>query len=490
MVTPIMETEYLYNVVAESELDELLKGFESGLGIRWTDWAARTLVQEGMTGVLRKRTTSVRDSVRPLALVVRDEDLRRLFGRYSQLRSDLSPITAWCHVLTPQFFNPLESLTRVPDLAGLEAAWAGLVVAETLLLAERPVSTIRIPACLATQTFAIARTQGLWHFLSLQETARRYESANRICRADIGGQSAFRTTKLRVALQPICSCLIALAGPVLPNISNELIPIVDGIRELQNVRFRKANNEAWYLASPLEHISREVSEFRQLNEMAPEQRLRLFDKLVSTLNSVNPENVSQRVGLSMLAGYLATVAAGGAPSLSLAERNSSRWPEILAWAYVLGGIGERVVWTSSFDGLGRLVAREFARPFRIDEPPSCDFSFEEATILADSKLPDPLVHLRIKQSKTVSVALFPGVNIAVPVGDSVTQEINKPEPKVRVAEPANPNKELVSALADAVWPYLRVRVEDFCQTLREDEARQRNKKKSKTQQLPLDTPKK
>jgi hypothetical protein len=189
---------------------------------------------------------------------------------------------------------------------------------------------------------------------------------------------------------------------------------------------------------------------------------------------------------------------GGDHSLALAESNANRWPEITAWAYVVGSVGERVVWTSGFDGLGRLIARELTRPLRLDEPPTCDFSFDEASVLADSKLADPLVHLRIKQSRVAAVALYPGVNMAIPLVPA-PQDIGKPARGLGTSSgssfPGNP----LAVLSDALWPFLRGRVADLVRSERRSEDAtqdsdelQRNrgrKKPSPYPQLPLSNPK-
>jgi hypothetical protein len=164
-----------------------------------------------------------------------------------------------------------------------------------------------------------------------------------------------------------------------------------------------------------------------------------------------------------MAGYIATVAAGGTPTLSLTESSSRSYPEVTAWAYVVGGIGERVVWTSSFDGLGRLVARELMRPLRLDEPPNCDFSLDEAVALYDPQLSDPLVHLKIKQARIVTVSLYPGVNLQVPIGDYVPFEKRKqdtgtdrrPTSSGRIV---GSDDEVFAVLADRLWPHLRGRL--------------------------------
>lgn len=186
------------------------------------------------------------------------------------------------------------------------------------------------------------------------------------------------------------------------------------------------------------------------------------------LNATGGDRESlRRNALLLLAGYLATVAAGGAPSLALAEGVAQRWPEVTAWAYAVGGIGENVVWTSSFDGLGRLVARELMRTLRIDDPPTCDFALDEGAILADSKLADPLVHLRVK-ARIATVALVPGVNIAIPTADAPTQELGRRETPASARQGESFSGNPMAVLAEAMWPHLRGRVEDRIRSLHQD----------------------
>ena len=136
------------------------------------------------------------------------------------------------------------------------------------------------------------------------------------------------------------------------------------------------------------------------------------------------------------------------------------WPELTGWAYLVGGVGEKITWTSAFDGLGRMVARELQRPLRLDEPPTCDFAFDEARVLFDPELKDPLVHLRIKQAKVLTVALFPGVNIAIPVVDSTARDDTTWESRSKRATPSDAAisgdlTDVFQALAARLWPYLR-----------------------------------
>jgi len=495
-----MDTDYQYAIADETGLDALLSGQGvSGSSTRWTSWSKPSRPKPGSVGVVWLSGGSG-DIIRPLVLIVNDADIQRLCGRYAQLHSDLSPLTAWCHLLTPRFLDTLDSMARTPDLGGLEAAWTGLTVAEAVLLAERPLASLRISACLATHSFAIARANALWSHLAVEDITRRFDGANRLLKSDsLNQRGNGRASKIRASLQPIWETLIAISKGQSVYRSSEIEPIVLALQGLINARSAKDPQEVDQLIRPIIAYVPEAEELSQLREIAPEGRLRLFDKLVDSLDK--PGTAREKVrfnALALLAGYLATIAAGGSPSLTLAESLASHWPEITAWAYLVGGLGEKVLWTSSFDGLGRLVCRELLRPLRFDEPPTCDFALDEASVLADAKLTDPLVHLKVKQARLLTVELLPGVNISVPIGESnsqLKQEINRTNrlPEAQARDP-------LGALADAMWPHIRGRIDDYFAGMqrnedasRDDESPQRNRGKRKLgpqTQLPLKNSKK
>jgi hypothetical protein len=495
-----MDTQYQYAIADDTELDTLLSGQKISSGVAWNQWSKSSRPRAGTVGVVWQEKDADR-TVRPLALVVNEDDIQRLCGRYAQLHNDLSPLTAWCHLLTPRFMEPLDSLVRNPELGGLEAAWTGLIVAEAILLAEIPLSRIRISACLATYSFAIARGHGLWGHIATDDVTRRFDTANRLLKSEGHAQRAEnRTGKIRTSLQPIWESLIAISSGRASYLSSESEPIVSALRGLSRARSDKDVREVDQLIRPLLHYVPEAELLEQLNDLPPESRLRVFDKLVEALEKTEiGRDKLRRNALAMLAGYLATVAAGGSPSLTLAEGLASRWPEITAWAYLTGGLGEKIVWTSSFDGLGRLVARELTRPMRLDEPPTCDFAFDEAAVLIDPKLSDPLVHLRIKQARLVTVELLPGVNVSIPISEGSSQSITRPDTNRPTNVPEFSPRDPLGSLVDALWPHFKARLDNYLATSernsyspQNEESNQRNKGKRKSggqTQLPLNNPK-
>jgi hypothetical protein len=371
-----------------------------------------------------------------------------------------------------------------PDFRGLETAWSGLVVAEAQMLSELPLANIRFPACLATQSFAVGRASALWVDVSESEVIRRFNAANNLFKTENASQRVeHRAKKVRAALQPIWTTLNAFSRG--SSTSSELRPLVASLEGLRDARQRKQHDESKRFAKPLIEVVPDARDLFYLAEAAPEQRLRIFDQIVDVLNKLHlPEPSVHRSALAMVAGYLATVAAGGSPSLTLAANLAPEWPEITAWAYVVGSIGERVFWTSSFDGLGRLVARELTRPLSVDEAPVCDFALDEAMVLVDLKLKDPLVHLRLKQARNATVALLPGVNVVNSINGHSSME-SRPQ-ATRPSRPFELPREssLIASIADSIWPYLRPRVEEYISSAHVDDAESSNDSRTRNKRRP------
>lgn len=465
-----MEVNLRYLPANESDLNEILVGQNQSWATSWPNHHGNNFVRDGQIGVLLVESEMGRTAFRPVALVVPDQERRRLFGRFAQVRTDLSPMSAWAHIISPKQFENLDSATRRADFHGFEAAWAGLAVAEALLLAERPVSKLKVTACFATQTFAVARSVGLWSNAALPDVLAKFDAAQRIFRVR---DSAL--TRLREVMMPIWTSLISASHEtVIRNRSNVLS---NCFAALLNTRQNSYPDEADAIARELSIP--ESSLLYELPRLTPESRVAEFDKIIAKLSGVRRQRAdAEYQSLVFLAGYLTTIVAGGSASLSLAEKISNEWPEITALAYVIGSIGERVVWSASFDGLGRLVSRELSRPLRLDEPPTSDISLDEAEILVDRQLSDPLVHLRIKQARTVSVSLLPGVNIFVSLADVPSDRRGFSEPNrgfEGATSPAN-----LDDFVEVLWPFIEKRMRTT------ERSKSKSGKKAEQRKLPLE----
>ena len=453
------DSTLMFTVANDSEVNDLAAGLSTGNAVPWFGRGANLKISGGCTGVLWKGDAGRTNLVKPVAFVVHDADRQRLYGRFSQLRSDLSPLTTWCHVLTPQRFEILDGATRSPDLGGFEAAWAGLVVAEAMILAGAPPSKLNTYTCFAPQSWAIARTRSLWPKTSVDEICDRLYGARRLTRGD-----ETRLARLRQPLQPVWSILAAASdgGPF----DRSLQPLVAALHALADARAEKAEEEIPRFAQMIDMLLPDESHMlHDLPSMGPEDRLHVFDILVDQLAAERKADTDvRRTALSFMAGYVATVAAGGSASLGLAIDQARDHPQIAAWAYALGGVGEHVTWTASFDGLGRLIARELLRPFRVDDQPDCDFALDEGVVLADSALSDPLVHLRVKQGRNLAITIYPGVNVTVPLSEQQAEQRlgARVTPVERAAQGVSRpgGEEALALLTEMIWARITPLLQD------------------------------
>lgn len=446
----------------EAEFNELVSGAVPLTSEEWPKRYGKTRVQAGRIAVLWHEVSLPRAHAKPIAFVISEDEERRVFGRFAQVRSDLSPLSAWCHILSPDLFERVHQARIEPELCGYDACWAGLAIAEAAMLASRQTSALKLASCLTTQTFAIARTVALWGARPLAEVFAAYDSLQSCLRS-----ATSPATQLRERLAPVWQILVNLAGGK-ASLNGDEADVLGAILALQDAK-RTGLDAHLIIANAFSHVA-STTFLRNLHDLTPEQRLREFDKLIAGLSDVDQRS-GAATRLSFIAGYLATIAAGGSASLKLAENVAARLPQVTAWAYVIGGLGEAITWTSSFDGLGRLVARELQRPFDLDEPPVADFDLREAAVLIDRQLADPLVHLRIKQARTITVALFPGVNIISPLHEmafEATQHRNAPEPTRRGA-----GDPVLETLAQALLPHLAPHIENL---VRERESRKETTK--------------
>lgn len=63
-------------------------------------------------------------SIRPIAIVVGDEDRSELFAWMRSFHRDLVPLTSWCHVLSPSELKQYAGSWVDGSLSGFEAAWS------------------------------------------------------------------------------------------------------------------------------------------------------------------------------------------------------------------------------------------------------------------------------------------------------------------------------------------------------------------------------
>src|ERR1700732_53883 len=243
---------YRYKFANSAELDALLSGHTTDGEVLLAGdrrWSRPPLCTAGVIWAEEAGNDAI---ARPLVLISHEDELRRLCGRHASLRSALSPLSAWCHLITPSFAQELDSLTRTPRLRGMEASWTGLAVAEAVLLAAKPIASVRVAACLATQSFAIARSISLWEHVSIDGVTGRLDNAQRICRSERqAGAAQRRIEELRSSLMLIWEALAEASSGLRSPSSRDLAPVVACLHALQKARSMGSTDEARAFIEPL-----------------------------------------------------------------------------------------------------------------------------------------------------------------------------------------------------------------------------------------------
>jgi len=391
------EANLHYLLVPRSELADALRGHRQNDGI---------LLRSRLLPRVSQKDALVfwaRDSHRPCIVAVEEADRDELFNWASTYHRDLSPITSWCHVLSIKEVERLLESTRLEaKLFGIEAAWAGAAVAEAMTLSRRSYEAISLPSCLATDTFAIARSAALYGSRSVYDSV---ESLGRVRdRLKKGGDVRPTPVPIGVLLRlsPDALPTTTWAQQSLVTACRTLLTAEDADRDVSSVVFHE-------LASRVA----KVSMLEGLDEISAEQRVKLLRDIPSWISASKDDQ--EREILYFAAGYIISRIGGAERDLRLAEGFNGGSPNVLTWAAIIGGLGATTYWSDAFGGIGRLVARELARSLDLIDPPSADIAADEFLVV--NSLESGASRLRTALRLVATISLRPGIVVQLGIPD-------------------------------------------------------------------------
>jgi hypothetical protein len=421
-----------------------------------------------------------RNCARPCAIGVSDDDRQELFNWAFSFHRDLSPLTSWCHILSLREAQRFGSRDRNDaDLMGLEAAWAGAAIAEAMILSRRDFELITLPACLATDTFAIARTAALYG--SKAALGEIIETVDTI--RDRLKRSAERW---RPSSSHVISVLIRLL-PDAPSASSRLVDLfTQACRHL-----RLDTKESKIPKDVLRQLILQVphlSSLESLDELSAEDRVKLLREMKVWLDGDMKEE--DRHVLYFCAGYVISKIGGAERDLRLAQNFEAGYPNVLTWATVIGGLGATTYWADAFGGIGRLVARELSRSLQIYDHPIADIGADELMVIGEKET--GARRFRTAQRQVVSVSVRPGVVVQIGIADDDrgAERLRETE-RASVPRTGSVERQIQSdprylrALAEQLFPYLLPLFTRVDQSRRREQGEARGSRKTKGPQLPL-----
>lgn len=433
----VSEPEFTFLPVQRSELADALRGDLQGRGIALHD---RVLPK-----ISNKEAIVFwsRNSRRPCIIAVSENDRDELFNWTITFHRDLSPLTSWCHVLTSGDVTRLASSTRLEaNLYGTEAAWAGAAVAEAMILSRRSYETISLPACLATETFSIARTAALYGARgTIGDTTERLARIRERLRRPEGVRPPHVATPILLRLLP--------DSPPIATLTQEVL--VEVCKKLQATKSEPTSQTIFRLIG--RHFPA-LAALETLDEVSAEQRVKVLRDFPAWIAN-SKSDVEQSI-LVFSAGFVISRVGGAERDLRLAEAFASWQPQVLTWAAVIGGLGVTTYWSDAFGGIGRLVARELSRSLDLSDPPTADISADEFLVTYTLESGPTRLRTALRQVATISVR--PGVVVQLSIADEDRQ--GRPEESARiqqlnVANMGPRQSRQLETLAEQLFPYIR-----------------------------------
>jgi hypothetical protein len=432
------EEDLVFLVVPRSELGDRLLGAHPAEAIPY--W--RTNVPR-----LSPRDALVfweRHSRRPFMIGVNEDEREELFNWATTYRRNLSPLSSWCHVLPLKELGRLSKSTRAEaSLLGLEAAWAGAAIAEAMIKSRRGYDTISLPACLATDTFALGRMASLY--------------GARTAISDVSAQLALIRGRVRKSLDST-SKAPSIATDVLLRLLPDAGPPTSAVQELLLESCRQLfHPTSDGLLSPnlIDEFAAsfpKLTVLQRLDSLPAEERVRLLREFPLWISASNDD--SRRQLLYFAAGVVISGIGGGERDLRLAEMFGPGHPDVLTWAVIVGSLGESIYWSDAFGGIGRLVARELARSFDVLEAPTADISADEFFVATANG--SGQIRLRTAFRNVLSISLRPGVVVQLSL---VEEDRSRPDDTVRMPVQTRAYSTVessqIQSLAEQLFPYLR-----------------------------------
>ncbi len=340
-------------------------------------------------------------SPRPCAIIINDDQQDEFLSWINTFHNDLAPLTSWCHLLLlTEFKSFCARPSSVPNLGGSEAAWIGAIIAEAMALSGREYDTVSLASCLATQAFTAARLASLYGVEAAYSYFKEPPSSV-LFRSLSNGISIILQKQVEVLLN-----IESGKQPFRHEVDREIFSACKKLHQLGPNSNEKAVNDAIHnvALSFTNYI-----ELSSLSRLSAEDYVRLLRTIKDRLINADDEEAS---ALKFVSGLLISRVGGAERDLRLAQQFGDSKDEVLCWAAVIGGLGVTAYWTNGFAGMGRLVARELTRPFRITDAPNCDVSYAEITCL--QKLSDQNgINIRAANRNAISMSIRPGVTINV-----------------------------------------------------------------------------
>ena len=344
----------------------------------------------------------------PHFIVVPGSDRKDFFAWVNTFCPFVTPLSQWCRVVTQRELLEARAARVPPKYGGAVAAWAGAMIGEAALHMGTggKLAQVSVAALHTCTTFVAARAFGLWG-----DRDRRVVATERfrVARAILGGmQRDVRAADFERAWE-VLEVLSGGGDRVRQGGLWEEDWTVAACEDIRRTGFVGKGT----MAKVLERLGWSEA-YLEFEKVGAEQRLRIFDGAVEHLGRMRESSGSVEALAAFTVGYFAARMGGGAAGhIGLLDEIIGRRPMVAMWYGITSALYRPEVWGAEFGGLGRLVLRELAFPWRFSDPPRCDIAVDELGVLGDPGRRSASLRFRGAIRKVVNVEVALGVNGAV-----------------------------------------------------------------------------
>ena len=394
-------------VVERSQLADILRGV-GGSGAAAIDIADGELTRPLNAGSVGVGYCDGDLTNLPHFIVVPGSERRDFFAWVNTFCPFVTPLSQWCRVVTQRELAEARAARVPPKYGDGVAAWAGAMIGEAALHMGTggKLAQLSIAALHTCDTFVAARAFGLW-----EDRDRRVVATERFgaARAILGGMERdVRAADYERAWE-VLEVLSGGEGRVRQGGLWEEDWTVAGCEDIRRTGFVGKGT----MTKVLDRLGWS-EDYLEFEKVGAEQRLRIFDGAFECLGRMRESSRSAEALAAFTVGYFAARIGGGAAGhIRLLDGIIGRHPMVAIWYGVTSALYRPDVWGAEFGGLGRLVLRELAFPWRFSDPPRCDIAVDELATLVDPGRRSVSLRFRGSMHKVVNVEVALGVNGAV-----------------------------------------------------------------------------
>ena len=342
----------------------------------------------------------------PAVVVPYSGDVETFYADVATYYPDMSPITAYMHVLSDEFIglSGIKELTN--DKVKFENSdfsiaknriWIALSIAEaaSMVFSSGVIanSDVTYSICRRSLSFTIGRARFLYPYYPQEKVADRWHRLREISEMEFSPQcSASILWIARLAFNTLSS------KQYLEGATSE------HINALRNLVLRSSSSAQFgqYLVDVYPKIS------EQLHVVTGDYDGRM-QGLTEIINAIRMHRRGVELDAMAIAYFCNDILPGSMAHIKMLARYMREYPSILIWYGFFSGLSDEFDWRGVLAGIGQKLSRDICSPFSLESQQCADVALDELEVLTRVGLSASAI--KPVHQRTMLVSLMPGVDI-------------------------------------------------------------------------------